>query len=572
VGEVRCFSRLCGAANLALLVESIDPTAMKGHAVARLQGTGSFMPRRSATAVTPQRTSVSKALDVLRAFIDHQHEWGVRELATAVQLPLSSTHWLLQILRGEGLVEWNPSRQKYRLGMELQRWGVALSTVSRRFELGRRSVQALLRATGLPAQFAVYDAPRQRVIHVAPGGARADGTPLGHAAALTEDAAGWAVLAALPASGRATALEGAAPAVIDLVKRAVRTGHVISPPSEETGATIAVAVQDMSGAPIGALCLTVPAERLRLSGRLAETLREEAAALSLRLGGRVLAGVRGTAPHLLASLVRPFVEQRPDLWVDEDADLNIADLLREVQEGRAGYCAAVLGWIEDAYCGVAPFAAPHDRLRLLSPLASLQLHVLVHRDAPFRHLRELLGTRVAAGEPGYVTSDLWHALIGLLAPGVAMRRKAEARLAAVDYGHANRMFIDGALDALVSLNAAPVPGYRDLARAVPVRLIGLDQALIRQFVAERASFSPGVIPAGIYDGVAEDVPTLATVLAVATSTLRSTAETRLVADAIGQRVADLPPWPASLGVPFHPGAPAATAEAAAVRPRRRRVG
>src|ERR1700741_3042340 len=63
--------------------------------------------------------SVAKAVAVLRAFIDRQQAWGVRQLANALGQPGSSIHRLLQILRKDGLVEWDPDNQKYRSGMEL---------------------------------------------------------------------------------------------------------------------------------------------------------------------------------------------------------------------------------------------------------------------------------------------------------------------------------------------------------------------------------------------------------------------------------------------------------------------
>lgn len=64
-------------------------------------------------------SSLGKALRLLR-LLGAQGGWtGVRELARLAGFTPSSTHGLLQILRADGFVEFEPQRRQYRLGLAI---------------------------------------------------------------------------------------------------------------------------------------------------------------------------------------------------------------------------------------------------------------------------------------------------------------------------------------------------------------------------------------------------------------------------------------------------------------------
>lgn len=64
-------------------------------------------------------SSLAKALRLLR-LLGAQGGWtGVRELARLAAFTPSSTHSLLQVLRADGFVEFEPQRRQYRLGLAI---------------------------------------------------------------------------------------------------------------------------------------------------------------------------------------------------------------------------------------------------------------------------------------------------------------------------------------------------------------------------------------------------------------------------------------------------------------------
>jgi DNA-binding IclR family transcriptional regulator len=71
---------------------------------------------------------IPKVFKILSAFIDESDQWGVRDLASHLDLPISTLHRFLKSLQDQGMLEYNPDTRKYQIGMELYRIGSVLST------------------------------------------------------------------------------------------------------------------------------------------------------------------------------------------------------------------------------------------------------------------------------------------------------------------------------------------------------------------------------------------------------------------------------------------------------------
>ncbi len=194
---------------------------------------GRLMPRMSRPPSPGQWSSISKALLVLRAFVDHQDRWGVKELATVVDQPVSSTHRLLQILRAEGLVDWNSESQKYFVGVELQRWADSVTSRSKRHDLGCKAAQAVTARLGQTCWFVIYDPARHRMVYVSEAPSGAEGARTIHprtVMGLADDMPGWAVLARLPPDTRRQPLAAASRATRQAVATAAARGYAAGGP------------------------------------------------------------------------------------------------------------------------------------------------------------------------------------------------------------------------------------------------------------------------------------------------------------------------------------------------------
>ena len=65
------------------------------------------------------RGTVARVIDILRHLAEGPEDWALADLATALELPRSTTHRLLQLLQTQGIVEADPLSRRYRPGVEL---------------------------------------------------------------------------------------------------------------------------------------------------------------------------------------------------------------------------------------------------------------------------------------------------------------------------------------------------------------------------------------------------------------------------------------------------------------------
>ncbi len=156
-------------------------------------------PHRREGGLSGSILSVQKALRILEAFTPSEAEWGVRDLSLRLGLPKSVVHRLVQTLAQGGLLEQNPSSQKYHMGLRAFEIGRLYLEGNRFHREGLRILRDLAATTTYTCYLGVLDGPDAVALAVEYGshpvrivGAAGDRFPA-HAVAF-----GKAMLATLP--------------------------------------------------------------------------------------------------------------------------------------------------------------------------------------------------------------------------------------------------------------------------------------------------------------------------------------------------------------------------------------
>ena len=195
----------------------------------------------------------------------------------------------------------------------------------------------------------------------------------------------------------------------------------------------------------------------------------------------------------------------PGLVAVAQATQGSVENLRLVHAGHleSGFAQGNLAAL--AYAGSGAFAedGPMRRLRAIASLFPEVLHVVVRSDSPIRSIAGLAGMNVAVGDQGSGTAA--NARVLLEAAGIGENdvvRKYLRPSQAADEMKA------GTVDAIILAGSYPVPAIRELAAAVPVRLIPIAGGLAAKLRAEYLFYDAGAIPAGSYRNVDTDTPTI----------------------------------------------------------------
>ncbi|OGA37622.1 MAG: hypothetical protein A3G24_08445 [Betaproteobacteria bacterium RIFCSPLOWO2_12_FULL_62_13] len=466
-------------------------------------------PRKRSTAGRQEpRTSVAKALAVLRAFIDGQDQWGVRELASRIAQPPSTAHRLLSRLRLEGFLDYDEARQKYRIGFEFFRLAAAVNERHGFKQVALPIMRELTERSGESVWLVLHDSQRFRMACVAeqpsPHPLRY-AAPLGREETLIDSACGLAVLAALPDDERRATLaglRGRVPANLDRRLCEIRdAGYATTRACEaEAAMMIAVEVRDIQGYPTGSLAVVVPMHRFG-SGRelvLGELVRDYATRLSHRLGARLLGGASAGTWHDAVALISELLHREaPGLMVTPalgGGGRNLEDLDR----GLGTYGLTTAASLHQAFHGRKPFNCRHERLRAVMNLSELQLLVISRRGLAVDGIGDLAGLRVSPGEQGFSAAQVFEELLHLArVPRQHTERKRGAILY-LDYPEAKRRFEAGALDVLIWLTGVSNRLVQEIHASTPSRLRAIAEPLLRRLAAGNPGYRVGPIAASAF--------------------------------------------------------------------------
>ncbi len=227
---------------------------------------------------------------------------GVTDVASALGLPMSTSHRLLDLLRSAGFVERDATQRRYRLGLQFLRVANLVTQNTSFATLCQPALERLTARTGETAIYSEYLPDR----HMAAYAAKSDSPhSLRYRIALFEPtpvecgASGLAILSFLPpplraslcAAPRPSPLTGKRPssrALADLIEATRRKGFAFSSGEklpDSVGIAVAIRLSPVRQAeerPIGSLTLTIPLTRFVRSKLKAYValLSEEARLLS----------------------------------------------------------------------------------------------------------------------------------------------------------------------------------------------------------------------------------------------------------------------------------------------------
>lgn len=257
--------------------------------------------------MTETTGTVARTLSVLRVVAEAKGSVGVKDVADALRLPMSTSHRLLDLLLEAGFVQKETVKRRYRVGAEFFR---VASLVTRRTSLAslvQPLLDTLARTTGETALFATYQPAQHTVTYAAksdsaqslrfridlyqPVSSEWGATGLAILAFLSEaeQAAAFAHARSSPITGRRLTRA----AFFERVAAVREAGFAFSEGEKLPDSVgIAVPLETAPGELAGSIALTIPKVRFvrAKTKSYVELLRRAAASFSGRNGEALLSG------------------------------------------------------------------------------------------------------------------------------------------------------------------------------------------------------------------------------------------------------------------------------------------
>jgi hypothetical protein len=167
------------------------------------------------------------------------------------------------------------------------------------------------------------------------------------------------------------------------------------------------------------------------------------------------------------------------------------------QANTTYWCYTATGMLKDK--------PPITNLRGIASLYPETIHIVATKASGIKTIEDLKGKRVGVGAPNSGTAA--DAEIILKAHGLTFD---DMKVDYIDFNEVAQRLIDGQIDAGFTTAGYPTSSIIDIATKRDMVLIPISEEKIKELVAEIPYYGATVIPAGIYKGVDEPVPALAT--------------------------------------------------------------
>lgn len=197
-----------------------------------------------------------------------------------------------------------------------------------------------------------------------------------------------------------------------------------------------------------------------------------------------------------------FSKNIPGLNVSSEAGTGSPENVRRVHRGDVETGFGFSSDIYEAWKGAGIFKTPHTNLRAISKLFGVVTHLIVLAKSDIQKIEDIAGKTIAMGGPN---------------SGSALTFERLTRQAGL-WGKFKPVFLGGGKAAsaigdghVAAFNWTPGLGDRTITQIAvtnPSRLIELHSAAEKSgFYKKYPYYSPRVIPAGVYKGIDQPVPT-----------------------------------------------------------------
>jgi TRAP transporter TAXI family solute receptor len=276
--------------------------------------------------------------------------------------------------------------------------------------------------------------------------------------------------------------------------------------------------------------------------------------------------VGGTAYVLGAGVVSVTNKYLPDAHLVHEASTGTMAMVRRMMQRDAAKkpCFAIFGTPDgwDAYKGLGVFAGtPFSNVRGIVFVNASDQYLVVPNKSPIKSFADVKGKRIGIGGPGSTVAN--SALLFLEYSGVT---KNDFKPYYYTYRETVEGIQDGSLDGGFVGGGYPVAIYTELALTHDVRIVPIDEKILKKIIDERPSYYGTVVKAKSYKGLEQDTliygfaTALWTLSSLSTdfvyTLLKNLFDHRPDYYAIHQSAKDMTPEDAMKGipVPFHPGA------------------
>lgn len=217
----------------------------------------------------------------------------------------------------------------------------------------------------------------------------------------------------------------------------------------------------------------------------------------IRIGGASIGGTQYIGTARFGNMLQEFLKVN----ATTETSAGPVDHIKLINRGEMELGGATAGPLYEGWHGQAwAKGQKYQNVRALVPFYAAFTYVTVLANNPVKSLKDLEGRKLGVGPRGGTPQSQFPKIFDIL--------KVKPNYVLGTFGDVQSQLKDGLIDGVAYMAAHPYAAQIQLEATHEARLVPPDAATIEAFIKKYPYFSKGVLPAGAYKSVKEDMPTM----------------------------------------------------------------
>lgn len=174
---------------------------------------------------------------------------------------------------------------------------------------------------------------------------------------------------------------------------------------------------------------------------------------------------------------------------------------------------AEIGWsyahtTANGFSGKGNFKGEQTNVRHFATLYPAMFQVAVRADSDIKTFADMRDRNISPGKAKWTGTAFAESIIKHFGFGFEDIKANGGTVHHVDYTESVALMKDGHIDVFMAATSMPQASFIELEQSPGIRFIGLEDSDLQAIIDANPGYIPGLMPAGVYDSVKEDVHTL----------------------------------------------------------------
>jgi len=174
---------------------------------------------------------------------------------------------------------------------------------------------------------------------------------------------------------------------------------------------------------------------------------------------------------------------------------------------------AEIGWsyahtTANGYNGKGKFDKPNENVRHFATLYPSMFQVAVRADSDIKSFADMKDKNISPGKAKWTGTAFAESILKAYGIGFDDITANGGTVHYVSYTESVALMKDGHIDVFMAATSMPQASFIELEHSPGIRFVGIPGDKLQEIIDANPGYIPGLMPAGVYESVKEDVNTL----------------------------------------------------------------